>query len=264
MATDKPYINNPFKIGVDGSKLLFQKAPLAALLLALLSAAGAVNYFDKSNYALPPSAPPTPSDPATDVAVFVIVGFMIIVLAFGMLVVGSIINGIFSYTAAQIASGREITFRHALSATFARLWSFVWLQLLTVLKVVAWSLLFIIPGIVMAYRYSLANLSFFDENKKLTGNAAIKDSLALTKGAWLTTFAGQSFLSIITLGYIAPIVDTGSKAILYRQFNELQKTNSPKPKAHALSWVTLAVVILISLAGLAVAAVAISQFSTAP
>ncbi|MDB5186670.1 MAG: hypothetical protein JWM07_142, partial [Candidatus Saccharibacteria bacterium] len=32
------YINNPLKIAVNGSKAIFQKAPMAAIVLAFLSA----------------------------------------------------------------------------------------------------------------------------------------------------------------------------------------------------------------------------------
>lgn len=243
MIKETLYINNPLKIGVNGSKLLFQKAPMAALILAILSALGASNFFGDPT-STPPESAIVPEGAAIDAVTIAIIAFFILCLAFGLIVLGSIITGIFAYTSAEIANGREVTFRQAVKATTDRLWSFVWLQLLTVLKVLAWSLLFIIPGIVMAFRYSLANLSFFDEKKKLTGNAAIKDSLALTKGVWVTTFAGQMFLNIITLGVISWIVDTGSKAVLYRQFSAVNPGEA-KPKPHALSWVTLGLTILI-------------------
>jgi hypothetical protein len=244
MTKESTYINNPLKIGVDGSKLLFQKAPMAALVLAVLSALGAGNYFNESGPA-PSEGPVASAATSIDAVAVIFIIFLILLFAFGALVIGSWITGIFAYTSVEIANGREVTFRRAVIATRERLWRFVWLQLLTGLKVAAWALLFIIPGIIMAIRYSLANMSFFDEKKLLTGNAAIKDSLALTKGAWITTFASQTLLNLITLGAISPIVDTGSKALLYRQFNQLQRTDTPKPKAHVLSWVTLWVTILI-------------------
>lgn len=244
MAKEIPYINNPLKIGVDGSKLLFQKAPMAALILAILSALGASNSFEGPGTPPPAEGTVVPMSPTVEVAAAVIIAFLILVLAFGLLLLGSLIAGIFAYTSVEIANGREVTFRQAAKATFERFWSFVWLQVLTTLKIIAWTLLFIVPGVIMAVRYSLANLSFFDDKKKLTGNAAIKDSLTLTKGAWVTTFAGQMFLNIITFGTISPIVDTGSKAVLYRQLSTI-KPGTAKPKPHALSWVTLGLSILI-------------------
>jgi hypothetical protein len=236
------YINNPLKLAVEGSKLLFQKAPMIAILLAIISALGA------SNYNLSPPAATDESgaaitNPAMEPAVIAIIIVIALVFLFGAIVFGSIVSGIAAYTSAEIAKGREVSFKVAARATFDRLWSFVWLQVLTGIKVVLWSLLFIVPGIIMAVRYSLANISFFDSDKKLTGNTAIKDSLALTKGAWITTFASQTFFNIITLGTISPIIDTGSKAMLYRQFAAAQ--GAPKPRPHTLSWVTLGIFILI-------------------
>jgi hypothetical protein len=252
------YSNNPLRIGVDGTKLLFQKAPMAAIVLAVLSALGAGGNFGD------PSAKPDdaaiPMDVALDPAMIVVVVIILSVLLFGIILIGSFIAGIFAYTSAEIAKGREVTFMQAVKAISERFWSFVGLQLLTLGKVLLWALLFVIPGIVMAYRYSLANLSFFDDKKKLTGSAAIKDSLELTKGAWLTTFASQTILNIVTLGSIGPIVDTGSKAMLYRQFSELQKTGAPKPKAHTLSWVTLWVAIAIAIIAI-IAAIAMGYMS---
>lgn len=258
MAKEITYINNPLKIGVDGSKLLFQKAPMAALILAILSALTASNYSAEQTTP-PPAEGVVPADAAVEAAIIAVVVVLILVLAFGFLLLGSFIAGIFAYTSAEIAKGREVTFRQAVKAIAERFWSFVWLQVLTTLKVLAWALLLIIPGIIMAVRYSLANLAFFDDKKKLTGNAAIKDSLALTKGAWVTTFAGQMFLNIITLGTISFIVDTGSKAVLYRQLSAF-KSEEAKPKPHALSWVTLGLTIFITVLMIALLGYAIANY----
>ena len=91
----------------------------------------------------------------------------------------------------------------------------------------------------MSVRYSLAKVAFFDEKKPLRGNAAVKESLALTKGAWLTTFASQVLFSIITLGMLSRLVETAAQSVLYRQLSELTHNNEPKPAAHPLSWFTL-------------------------
>lgn len=256
MATDKvstkqqtAYINNPFIIAIEGMKLLFQKAPTLAIILAILSALGAGNFMSDQS-TLTEDTAPIVANPALDPVVIAGTIVVVAIMLFGALIFGSIIAGIFAFTAAELAKGRVVSFRQATKATVDRLWSFVWLQLLTIAKILAWSLLLVIPGIIMAFRYSLANLSFFDSDKKLTGNAAIKDSLALTEGAWVTTFGAQVFFNIITLGLISPIVDTASKAILYRQFIELQQSDGTKPTAHPLSWVALGLLILAVAAGL--------------
>lgn len=257
---DAQYTNNPLKIAVEGAKSLFQKAPMIALSLAILSGAMASN-----TTFTPPTARTESGMPITDPALEpVIIGIIIvlgILLLVGALVIGSILVGISSYTAVEVAKGREVSFKVAARATFDRLWSFIWLQLLTGIKVFLWSLLFIVPGIIMAVRYSLANLSFFDSNKKLTGNAALKDSVALTKGAWLTTFASQILLDLITLGTVTYIAETGSRAMLYRQLNALHGTQKPKP--HILSWVTLGVMVLIAILTIAFLGYALVNFALA-
>jgi hypothetical protein len=258
MAKETQYTSNPLRLAVDGTKSLFQKAPMVAIVLAILSSLSVTGNYGNSSTPTTPEAAPVDLNPAADAVMLVFVVVFILVALFGVLIVWSILTGIASYSAAEIAKGREVTFKQAAKATFDRLWSFVWLQLLTVLKVLAWTLLFIVPGIIMAVRYSLANLSFFDDTKKLKGNAAIKDSIALTKGAWLTTFGTQAFFSIITLGLIAPIIDAGSKVALYRQFTALEAAGAPKPKAHVLSWVTLGLCILLALIGVGILSLAIA------
>ena len=45
----------------------------------------------------------------------------------------------------------------------------------------------------------------------------------------------------MTLGIIDLVVRPGINATLYRQFKPFELTNEPKPEAHVLSWLTLAV-----------------------
>lgn len=95
---------------------------------------------------------------------------------------------------------------------------------------------FIVPGIIMAVRYSLAGVAFYDEKKNLRGNAAIQESIRMTKNGWITTYASNALFNILTLGVISTIVSTGANAVLYRQF---EQSGDKKPAAHWLSWVTL-------------------------
>lgn len=263
MSKEIQHTSNPLKLAVDGTKSLFQKAPMVAIVLVIFSALSA--RIGSNDSATPPAGgPPVAGSPeldATMIVFFVIFGLIVL---FGVLILGSILTGISSYTAAEIAKGREVSFKQAARATFDRLWSFVGLQLLIIVKVLLWALLFIVPGIIMAVRYSLANLSFFDDEKKLKGNAAIKDSIVLTKDAWVTTFGTQAFFNIITLGLITPLIDTGSKLALYQQFTALEKTGAPKPKAHTLSYVAIAISVVLAIIalGLLVALMANSAFTS--
>ena len=101
----------------------------------------------------------------------------------------------------------------------------------------------------MAVRYSLAGVSYFD--KDLRGNAAIKDSLALTKGAWLTTYASQYIMYFVTLGMAGELFVPGARALLYTQLNAVTSAGKVKPNAHVLSWIVLLLPFIVSLAVLA-------------
>ena len=247
LATD--YINNPFTIAFEGIKLLFRNATTVAIFLAIFSAlsAGSYTYRQNSDYE-ERTAGNIETLPAIEPSTAVVIGVIAVVVLFGVIVIASFLSGISAFTSAELANGRTVSFRQAAKASFNRLWSFVWLQVLMGIKLFLWTLLFIIPGIVMAIRYSLANVSFFDSNKNLKGNAAIKDSITLTKNAWRTTLGAQTLFNIITFGVIGPIIDVASKSILYKQFVAAQANNEVKPPAHILSQIIFAFVLIAMIA----------------
>lgn len=234
------YINNPFFIAAEGIKLFFTKAQSIAILLIILSVLSVVSNFAGDTNPQEPAPSEFQAFPALSVeTILFIIGFSVVAIA-AILAIGTLINGVTAYGSARVSQSKEATLKQGLKATFDQFWSFLWLQVLTVLKVLAWSLLFIIPGIVMAIRYSLANIAFFD--KGLKGNAAIKESLALTKGSWITTFSAQALFNLITFSTISGLVTAGSTAILYRQFNTTPLAD--RPKTHGLSIATFVVTIV--------------------
>lgn len=268
MATDTSaskqptYINNPFYIAANGIQLFIAKALGVAVLLIIVSAFLAPNpasytaptaplygelektvseqsTTDNGNVAPSPATPEAIASPAEAAVLAIIPPFIIIVA----LMVANLLSGIAGYTATRLIHNKSVTFKEALRAAWDNFGGLLWLNVLMTLKVLAWSLLFVIPGIVMAYRYSLANISYFD--KQLRGNAAIKDSANLTKGSWITTFGGQSMFNFITFGILSPLVMASSTAVLYRQFNAtpLEK----RPKTHKLSIATLVVSIILAI-----------------
>lgn len=101
------------------------------------------------------------------------------------------------------------------------------LHLLTSLYVFLWSLLFIIPGIVAAYRYAMAPY-ILAENPQMTAGEAITESKFLMDGNKMRlflldlSFFGWGLLSLVTVGvanlWINPYINL-SYAIFYRQLN---------------------------------------------
>jgi uncharacterized membrane protein len=89
----------------------------------------------------------------------------------------------------------------------------IWLTVLMLLKIVLWSMLFWIPGIVAAYRYRFALYNLL-ENPELSASQAIALSGIQTNGMkgqlfWLDlSFIGWIFLTVITAGvarvYLTP------------------------------------------------------------
>jgi hypothetical protein len=223
------YENNPFFLALNGLNFVFEKARNVAILLIIISIIGLFLGL------------PSPKDSGQDLhmintpeqwALFTIIVFVFVTAS---VFIGAMLSGISAYTSAKLVHGRKVELNEAFHAVLDRFFSYIWLQIIILVKVLLWSLLFIIPGIIMAVRYSLANVAFFDKN--LQGNAAIKESIELTRGAWLTTFAGQALFNFITLGVISELVVAGSRALLYRQLTPL--VGKPKPSAHFLSWFTL-------------------------
>ncbi len=242
------YENNPFNIGLNGLKLLFANARNVAIYAIVLCVLLAIANFissavDTTNTLSMSEQELAAQQKATEVAVqeffalgtseLVLIGVAFATAVFLITVILFWLYGVIDYTGARLAEGEQAELKQALKASAKNLAGYIWLYILIGIKVLLWSLLLIVPGIIMAVRYSLAGTVFFAEDKR--GNEAIKRSLELTKGAWFTTFAGMGLWNIMTFGQITYLLQPGVNAILYRQFKQTPK----KPAAHWLSWATL-------------------------
>ena len=252
----KDYENNPFFIATKGISLLFNTAQGVAIILVVVSVLSAFSGNWSDTNTEPADAPNAimQSLASWSANEWFIAIFSTVIIVLALMLLGALFGGVSAYTSAQLARGKSVSVGEAFRQAFDKLWSFLWLQIIVLVKVLLWSLLLIVPGIIMSVRYSLAGTAFFD--KELRGNAAIKESLRLTKGAWLTTFAGGMLLNYLTFGLISLVVSTGANAVLYRQFDKL---DDKKPEAHWLSWLTLVIpFILIALLILFLAFLAIA------
>jgi len=245
---DIHYQNNPFNIGLNGLQLLFKRAQSVGIYAAILAGIGilistAANVidtvskmntpdYDTSPYVMHASS--TPSSVNVGVLIAVLVGVLLVAVI--TMLVSALLYGVLEYTSAKLAQGKNVTLGEALSATFKRLPGYFWVYVVMFVKIFLWTLLLIVPGIIMAVRYSLSGIVFFAENKR--GNAAVKRSAELTKGAWFTTFAGTGLWNLITLGMIPWVITPSANAILYRQFKATTDSGSKKQGAHWLSWLT--------------------------
>ncbi len=253
MATkqDIPYENNPFYIGLNGLKLLFAKAQSVAIFAVVLSVAffllnSASNVIETLNATTMSQSEMQARDQADIAAVqdffaqdpgrIAVAGVIAASAVFLIIVVMLWLYGALEYTGARLAKGEKVELKTALKETGKELASYIWLYIIVFVKIVLWTLLFIIPGIIMAVRYSLAGTAFFAEGKR--GNEAVKRSLELTKGAWFTTFAGSGLWNFITFGTITWLLQPGVNAVLYSQLSQTTNAGQAKPPAHWLSWLT--------------------------
>lgn len=265
------YENNPFNIGLTGLKLLFANAKNVAIYAIVISAIVAIANFipsvmDTANQFTMNEDERVAQQKADEKAFaeffasdpqdLLIAGAIGATVVFMFITISLLIYGVLEYTSAKLAAGKTAELKPAFKETGKELSSYVWLYVLLTVKILLWTLLFIIPGIVMTIRYSLAGTVFFAEGKR--GNAAIKRSLELTEDAWFTTFGATTFWNIITLGMAPYLIQPGINAVLYKQYADTPN----KPSAHWLSYATLLVpIVLFVLFILAVAAIGLVIYS---
>lgn len=250
------YENNPFYIAYNGVTLLFKSAQSVGIFAAVLAGIGLLGGGISNIASVFAPYQDTPTDtsvnetmpPVFDEAMFaVIAGIGLVMLVMGLLfsLISLFLYGILEYTAAKLANNEIVTLEHAFAGVWKLFPGYIWVYVIAITKLFLWTLLFIIPGIIMSVRYSLAGIAYFSENKK--GNQAIKRSLELTKGAWFTTFAGFTLGNMITFGLAPTIVNPAAGTILYKQLRAVTDSGKQKPATHWLSWLTFFVPIIIGI-----------------
>ena len=261
--TSGEYENNPFFVATNGLDLLFKRAQSIGILTAVIAGLSALSSLP-SAFVPAETNEPTQSTvssnageiPTIPAEIWLTIILIVLVLLVVFSFIGIVVRGVLDYTAAKLARGEGATISEAFRAVFSNFWSYTWVLVIVSVKTFLWSLLFVVPGIIMSVRYSLAGVAYFD--KQLKGDASVQHSSALVKNAWLTTFASQNLLNLITLGIIQPLLTPGTNGILYRQ---LGAASEVKPKAHFLSWLTL--ILPIILFGLIILGVVLLGFALA-
>ena len=111
-------------------------------------------------------------------------------------------------------------------------WSAIKLHLLSGLYIFLWSLLFVIPGIVKTYAYSMA-VYILAENKGKSARECIKESMAMTKGhKWELfvldlSFFGWALLVAITGGIASIWVGPYIQATFANVYLDLKAKAAP-------------------------------------
>ena len=238
-----PYINNPFMISIEGISGLFEKARGVATFLIIATVALLIFGMIPT-----PDTMTGPGQAELQLSTEQLLWILIPQIAFTIFAI--VVSGVLGYASAKVARGETVTFNEAISGFMGRFWGYVWLEILMLLKILAWTLLLIVPGVIMSVRYSLAHIAFFDKN--LSANEAIKHSAAITKGSWFTTFAAQTLLTMLSFGIISLLTVGGAAITLYRQFEATPLDE--RPRTHGLSIATfiLSIVFLLLVLALAI------------
>lgn len=251
---EQPISINPFVAMWQGVTLVVSRAITVAVVLVIASVCVITgNNFITAQQAkfkepaqVEQSIQSLISTPASTIALY---AGMVLIISLSLFVIMVMIHGIQSYTAVMLSKGKSVTVSEAFNATLGQFGSYTILMLWMYIKITLWSVLFVIPGVVAYYRYSFAGLLFF-ENKKYRGNAALEESTRLTKKGLLTIFASQYIPYLLTLGYGGNLSATGSLTTLYGTYTDFAKKKLQMPRAHILSYVSLAVPFVLFVAAL--------------
>lgn len=264
----KDYINNPFRIALTGLQRMFtfaQTVAIVALVLSVVSG-GASTVFDMLDNSSSQTEVSTANDTVKlfDMKTEEIAIIVSIVLVVGLVsvIIGAVISAYLDAAAAAVAQQQKRSFGEISKQVFDRFGGYLWLTIVRGVKTFAWSLLLIVPGIIMSIRYSLAGTAFFARGTKAV--ESINYSTRITKGAWMTTYASLGFFNMVTFGLLSTVIGPGVQGVLYRQYSACEEHKQTKPSADVWSVVftvlsVMAGVLLLAFIGL-VAAIALAEF----
>ena len=114
-------------------------------------------------------------------------------LDFAIALMSGMLSGGFALFCMYVAQRREAGVG-TLFDLFGWFFRFLWLEILTGIFIFLWSLLLVVPGIIAAYRYSMAPFIFFEDPEK-GALQCIAESKAMTTG-----YKGQLF--VLDLSFI--------------------------------------------------------------
>lgn len=244
------YISNPFVLAHQASVRLWAKNRGWAILLIVLGILNSISSTDNSGLQNSGSAHTSQASQDISVALVVFTASFVLLFVIVALVFVTYVAGILSHVTLESEKGKKVTFSEAYRATKDRFWRLFGALLLAAVKIFGWTLLFIVPGIIAAVRYSLLSYVIIDEKAEETSVKAAHDRVKLiTKGRLWEVF-GMSCTGIIP--FIGTLYSTAGSAGLYKQLKEYTEQDLEKPKIHWLNYfVPIMCVLLIAAAAVA-------------
>ncbi len=231
--------NNPIALALGGVKQLYAQARGIFWLFLVISVLSALSNLDGSG---------SNESSTTDFSEFAgfgadeytVVGIFIALMVVVFIVVSLILWGMVGFTAAQLTENKKTSIKEAFNTSRKNLGRLFTTGLIMLLRLLGWTLLFIIPGFIMAVRYSLTSVTLFKEPDLKPGQV-VSRSAQLTKGAWMHTFATRALLSLLTLTLLDMVIDSAAQAKLYPQLKSSKDGGETTFKTHLLSKVFILV-----------------------
>jgi len=201
----------------------------------------------------------TPDESFETAAIIAIVVGVIVVTSIFVIIgsaIGVYVQGMFSYVALASEKNKSVGFSEAFQEVAKRFWRLFGSQLLASLKIFAWSLLFIIPGIIAALRYSMLPFVIMSSDSSTKGiGLAHKQTKELVNKRLFEVF-GVAFVGGV-IPVIGSLVSLSGKAALHNQLYAYNQANQVKPPIHWLNYLGLVlaavfVILMILIIGLIV------------
>lgn len=241
-----PYQSNPFFLCFDDFSVFFDRNMWWAIIIIVGAFIGAVlSAFsnalstmydattDKTNALSMSSSTPE------QMGIFFGIGGIIVLIVVIFVLIGMVIDvfirGMFSYVALQNHAGYSVGFNEAFNAVVKRFPRLFLAQLLATFKIIAWTFLFIIPGIIATFRYALLPYVILDEPAEKKGVIDSHNRIkALVAGRKREVFGVSTVANLIPI--VGPLLQLTGDAKLYRQLQLTHDTHTARPKVHWLNY----------------------------
>lgn len=265
------YNSNPFTLAFDALGRFFNTNMAWAIVIIVLGFFGFISQIaqsalEQNTRSTSPSQSMQTSNgviesSSVNVGAVIAIAAVILVVLLVVIVIGSVIDtfikGMFTHTALQSEQGRSVTFSEAFAAVKQRFGRLFFATLLANLKILGWTLLLIVPGIIAAMRYTLLPYLIMNESEDEKG---VKDShnktKLLVKGRLMEVFGLGFVASIIPI--VGPLLGITGNAALYRQLEHSHKHGTEMPKIHWLNYIGFIFFGLILLAVLVITAIVVA------
>lgn len=178
-------------------------------------------------------------DSSEIVAIVILISVFVLFMIGIFLVIGTFLQGMFSYVALQSELGKSVGFNEAINATTGKFWLLLGSQALAMLKIIGWTMLFIIPGIFAALRFALLPFVVMSGDKPVTKVKESHDrTKLLVKGRLIEVFGVQTVAMIVP--FVGELLGLTGKAALHQQLQAYEKAEKPKP--HWLNYLGFALI----------------------